>query len=87
MSMMFRPKWPFLHMYGSHGMRHVDFRRLTGSQRIPRFWGVTLRITMNNYFISYNSLLIIKILKLKKELNIINCSMTLKLRYQRSEDE
>ena len=33
MSMMCRPKWPFLHMYRSHDMRHVDFRGLTGSQR------------------------------------------------------
>ena len=41
MSMMCRPKWPFLHMYGSHDMRHVDFRGLTGSQRTPRVWGVT----------------------------------------------
>ena len=40
MSMMCRPKWPFLHMYGSHDMRHVDFRGLTGSQRTPRVWGV-----------------------------------------------
>ena len=46
-----------------------------------------LEFTMNSYFISSNNLLIIKILKLKKELNTINCSMTLKLRYQRSEDE
>ena len=28
-------------MYGSHDMRHVDFRGLTGSQRTPRVWGVT----------------------------------------------
>ena len=41
MSMMCRPKWPFLHMYGSHDMRHVDFRGLTGSQRTPRVWDVT----------------------------------------------
>ena len=42
MSMMCRPKWPFLHMYGSHDMRHVKFHGLTGSQRTPGFWGVTL---------------------------------------------
>ena len=35
------PKWPFLHMYGSHDMRLVDFRGLTGSQRKPRDRGVT----------------------------------------------
>ena len=41
MNMMCRPKWPFLHMYGSHDIRHVGFRGLTGSQRTPRIWGVT----------------------------------------------
>ena len=41
MSMMCRPKWPFLHMYGSHDMRLVDFRGLTGSQRTPQVWGAT----------------------------------------------
>ena len=30
-------------MYGSHDVRHVDFRGLTGSQRTPRVWGVTQR--------------------------------------------
>ena len=39
MSMMYRPKWPFSHMYGFHDMRHVDFRGLTGSQRTPRDLG------------------------------------------------
>ena len=28
-------------MYGSHDVRHVDFRGLTASQRTPRVWGVT----------------------------------------------
>ena len=41
MSMMCRPKWLFLHVYGSHDMRLVDFRGLTGSQRTPWNWGVT----------------------------------------------
>ena len=36
---MCRPKWPFLHIYGSHDMRHVDFRGLTGSQQTPRDLG------------------------------------------------
>ena len=36
MSMMCRPKRPFLHMYRSHDVRHVEFRGLTGSQRTPR---------------------------------------------------
>ena len=51
MSMMCRPKWPFLHMYGSHDMRQVDFRGLTGSQRIPRFWGVTFSMFFFSYFL------------------------------------
>ena len=41
MSMMCRPKWPFLNLYGSHEMRFVDFRGLSGSQWTPGFWGVT----------------------------------------------
>ena len=41
MSRMCRPKWPFLHVHGSHDMRLVDFRGLTGSQQTPRIWGVT----------------------------------------------
>ena len=39
---MCRPKWPFLHRYGSHDVRHVEFRGLTGSQQTPRVWGVTI---------------------------------------------
>ena len=41
MRMMCRPKWLFLHVYGSHDMRLVDFRGLTGSQWTPQDWGVT----------------------------------------------
>ena len=41
MSMMCRLKWPFLHMYESHDIKHVDFRGLTGSQQTSRVWGVT----------------------------------------------
>ena len=44
MSMMCRPKWPFLRMYVFHDVRHIEFRELTGSQRTPRVWGVTLVI-------------------------------------------
>ena len=57
MSMMCRPKWPFLHMYGSHDMRHVEFRGLTGSQRTPRFWGVTDFLGFHKYikFLEYRS--------------------------------
>ena len=51
MSMMCRPKWPFLHMYGSHDMRLVDFHRLTGSQRTPWFGASQLgiRAKVNDY--------------------------------------
>ena len=42
MSMMCRPKWPFLLMCVFHDVRHVEFRGLTGSQRTSGFWGVTL---------------------------------------------
>ena len=41
MSMMCRPKWPFLFMCVFLDVRHVEFRGLRGSQRIPGFWGVT----------------------------------------------
>ena len=33
-----------LHVYGSHDVRHIDFRGLTGGQRTPQDWGVTLDI-------------------------------------------
>ena len=35
------PTWPFLLMFGSHGMRHTGFLLVDGGQRTPRFWGVT----------------------------------------------
>ena len=41
MSMMCRPKWPFLLMCMFHDVRHVEFRELMGSQWTPRVWGVT----------------------------------------------
>ena len=41
MSTMCRPKRPFLLMCVFHDVRHVEFRRLTGSQRTLGFWGVT----------------------------------------------
>ena len=33
MSMMCRPMWPFLLMYGSHDMRHTGFPQVDGGQR------------------------------------------------------
>ena len=27
--------WPFLLMFGSHGMRHTDFPQIDGGQRDP----------------------------------------------------
>ena len=47
MSMMCRPKWPFLLMCVFHDVRHVEFRGLTGSQRTLGKWGVTHRFTAN----------------------------------------
>ena len=50
--MMCRPKWPFLHMYGSHDMRHVEFCGLTGSQRTPPGIGASqlgIRAKVNDY--------------------------------------
>ena len=35
------PYWVTLLKYGSHGMRHTDFRRLMEVNRTPGFWGVT----------------------------------------------
>ena len=51
MSMMCRPKWPFLLMCVFHDVRHVEFRGLTGSQRTLGF-GVSqlgIRAKVNNY--------------------------------------
>ena len=36
------PYWVILLMYGSHDMRHTDFRRLTVVNGTPEFWGVTI---------------------------------------------
>ena len=35
MSMLCRPMWPFLLMYGSHDMRHTGFPQVDGGQRDP----------------------------------------------------
>ena len=35
MSMMCRPMWPFLLMYGSHDIRHTGFPQVDGGQRDP----------------------------------------------------
>ena len=39
MSMMCRPMWSFLLMYGSHDMRHTGFPQVDGGQRDPRGMG------------------------------------------------
>ena len=44
MRMMCRPKWSLIPMYGSHDVRHVDFRGLTMVNETLRFWGVTMRL-------------------------------------------
>ena len=51
MGMMCRPKWPFLHVYGSHDMRLVEFHGLTGSQRTPGIGASQLgiRAKVNGY--------------------------------------
>ena len=36
------PYWVILLIYGSHEMRHIGFRSLTGCQRDPRDKGVTV---------------------------------------------
>ena len=46
MTMMCRPKWPFLLMCVFHDMRRVEFRGLTSSQRTPRVWGITIIIIL-----------------------------------------
>ena len=35
------PYWVILLKYGSHDMRQTGFRRLTGVNGTPRFWGLT----------------------------------------------
>ena len=35
------PTWPFLLMFGSHGMRHTGFPQVDGGQQKPRDRGVT----------------------------------------------
>ena len=39
MSMLCRPMWPFLLMYGSHDMRHTSFSQVDGGQWDPRGMG------------------------------------------------
>ena len=39
---MMGPMWLFLLMCVFHDVRHVEFLELMGSQRTPRFWGVTV---------------------------------------------
>ena len=39
MSMVCRPMWPFLLMYGSHDMRHNGFPQVDGGQRDPQGLG------------------------------------------------
>ena len=53
MSMMCRPKWPFLFMCVFHDVRHVEFRGLMGSQRTPGFWVVTFYVDIDNNALRY----------------------------------
>ena len=45
MSMLCRPMWPFLLMYGSHDMRHIVFPQVDGGQWDPREMGHHSKIT------------------------------------------
>ena len=44
---MYGPYVAILLMCVSRNTRHVYFRGLTGSQRDPRFWGVTKELKIN----------------------------------------
>ena len=47
---MYGPKWPFLLMYGSHGMRHTGIPRVDGLSTAPGKWGVTVNLLINCIF-------------------------------------
>ena len=48
MSMLCRPMWPFLLMYGSHDMRHTGFPQVDGGQRDPPEMGRHRLSQVNN---------------------------------------
>ena len=50
---MYGPPVAILLMCVSRNTRRVDFRRLTGSQRTPRVWGVTTYVPEVNYGSNY----------------------------------
>ena len=49
---MYRPKWPFLLMYGSHDMRHTGILRVDGLSTDPQDLG---RHSFINFFYNYFS--------------------------------
>ena len=57
MSMMCRPMWPFLFMYGSHDMRHIGFPQVDGGQRDPREMGASHGIFGFSLFVFVNKAL------------------------------
>ena len=61
---MYGPHVAILLMFVSRNTRRVDFRRLTGSQRTPRVWGVTILPLFRNldFFIICHVLVIVLIL-------------------------
>ena len=50
MSMMCRPMWPLVLMYGSHDMRHIGFLQVEGGQRDPREMGRQQDHTIESHF-------------------------------------
>ena len=53
MSMMCRPKWPFLFMCVFYDVRHVEFLGLMGSQWNLGFWVVTFYVDIDNNALRY----------------------------------
>ena len=51
---MYGPHVAILLMFVSRNTRRVDFRRLTGSQRTPRVWGVTILPLFRKFGFFYN---------------------------------
>ena len=49
MSMLCRPMWPFLLMYGSHDMRHTGFSQVDGSPWVPQEMGHHILISEPRY--------------------------------------
>ena len=42
--------WPFLHIYGSHDIRHIGFSQVDGGQQDPRKMGCHTPLGDKNLF-------------------------------------